>query len=178
MRTKKKIDDMMSTIVSIQNMLLDYSTAAQIHTSWMVQLDWLKVDVNNHNGNTSLSELLEKLIVDEQEDVDEEDDSIWIRPLVKRKKALKKGSSTVCVFTDQFHDPGQDFSSIGLRGLGPSKFGSGDEKHYSMFYKMREKTLLAYLIFSQSNSKPRLIVAGYLRMKERPQTFQNQILIF
>ena len=39
MRTKKNIDDMMFTIVSIQNMLLDYSTAAQIHKSWTVQLD-------------------------------------------------------------------------------------------------------------------------------------------
>ena len=35
---------MMFTSVSFQNMLLVYSTATQIHTSWMVQLDWLKVD--------------------------------------------------------------------------------------------------------------------------------------
>ena len=58
MKTKEKIDDMMFTIVAIQNMLLDYSTAAQLHTSWTVQLDWQKVDMNDHNGNASLSELL------------------------------------------------------------------------------------------------------------------------
>ena len=126
MKTKKIIDDMMFTIVAIQNMLLDYSTTAQLHTSWTVQLDWQKVDMNDHNGNASLSELLDKLAVAEQEDVDEEDNNLWIRPLVKKKKSVKKGLSKAHVFTDEFHDPGHDFSSIGLRGLCPGKFGWGD----------------------------------------------------
>ena len=122
-RTKKKVDDMMFTIVAIQNMLLDYSTTAQLHTPWMVQLDWQKVDMNDHNGNASLSKLLRKLALAEKEDVDEEDHPLWIRPRVRKKKALKKGLLMVHVFTDEFHDTGHDFSSIGLRGLGPGKFG-------------------------------------------------------
>ena len=36
---EKKNNDMMFTIVAIQNMLLDYSTAAQRHTSRKVKLD-------------------------------------------------------------------------------------------------------------------------------------------
>ena len=79
-------------------MLLDYSTAAQLHTSWTVQLDWQKVDMNDHNGNASLSELLRKLALAEQEDVDEEDHPLWIRPRVRKKKALKNGLSMVHVF--------------------------------------------------------------------------------
>ena len=91
MKTKKIIDDMMFTIVAIQNMLLDYSITAQLHTSWTVQLDWQKVDMNDHNGNTSLSELLDKLAVAEKEDVDEEENNLWIRPLVKKKEICQEG---------------------------------------------------------------------------------------
>ena len=91
MKTKKIIDDMMFTIVAIQNMLLDYSTTAQLHTSWTVQLDWQKVDMNDHNGNASLSELLDKLAVAEQEDVDEEDNNLWIRPLIIKKEICQEG---------------------------------------------------------------------------------------
>ena len=113
MRTKKKIDDIMFTIVAIQNMLLDYSTAAQIHKSWTVQLDQQKVGINNHNGNTSLLKLLGKLVVAEQEYVDEEDDLMRIRPLVKRKKLSRRGhilyvcsriSSTIQVRTSPLSD--------------------------------------------------------------------------
>ena len=57
-KSKKKIDDMIFTIVAIQNMLLDYSIAAEVHTSWTVQLAWQRVNINNHNGNESLSNLL------------------------------------------------------------------------------------------------------------------------
>ena len=82
--------------------------------------------MNDHNGNASLSELLRKLALAEQEDVAEEDDPLWIRPLVRKKKAVKKRLSIAHVFTDEFHDPGHDFSSNRLRGLGPGKFGWSD----------------------------------------------------
>ena len=81
---------MMFTIVAIQNMLLDYTSTSQLHTSWTVQLDWQKVDMNDHNGNTSLAKLLDKLAVAEKEDVDEEDNNLWIRPLVK-KNSVRRG---------------------------------------------------------------------------------------
>jgi hypothetical protein len=73
--------------------------------------------MNDHNGNTSLSELIRKLALAEQEDVAEDDNPLWIRPLVRKKKAVKKGSSMAHVFTDEFHNPGHDFSSIGLAGV-------------------------------------------------------------
>ena len=82
MKTKKKIDDMMFTIVAIQNMMLDYSIDAELHTSWEVQLGRQKVNTNNHGDNDSLSELLRKLEHAEQEDVDEENDPVWFRPQI------------------------------------------------------------------------------------------------
>jgi len=109
-------------------MLLDYSTTAELHTSWTVQLDWQMVDMDNHGVNQSLSDLLGKLAVAEQEDVNEENDPLWIRPLVRKKKVVRNGSFTAAhvVTGDEFHNSGTDFSSIGLRGIGPGKFGWGD----------------------------------------------------
>ena len=107
-------------------MLLDNSIAAEVHTSWTVQLAWQRVNINNHNGNESLSNLLYQLSNAEQEDVDEENDPIWFRPRVRKKKIVRKGSSTMFISTDDFHDPGKDFSSVGLRGIGPGNFGWGD----------------------------------------------------
>ena len=134
-QSKKKIDDMMFTIVAIQNMLLDYSTTADFHSSWTVQMDWQKVDMNNHGMNESLSELLQKLAVAEEEDVNEENDPLWIRPLVRKRKIARNGLSTLTAF----HDSGKDFSSIGLRGIGPGRFGWGVIGVF--FLKMRKPDL-------------------------------------
>ena len=69
MRTKKKIDDMILTIVAIQNIppgLLDRRTNSHV----------MDVEINTHDGNTLLAKLLGKLAVTEQEDVDEEEQVI------------------------------------------------------------------------------------------------------
>jgi len=81
MKTKQKIDDMMFTIVAIQNMLLDYTIAAEYHTLWQVQLRWQKANFNDH-GHESLEELLQNLALAEEHDVQEETDPAWCRPQV------------------------------------------------------------------------------------------------
>jgi hypothetical protein len=82
---KKKIDDMIFTIVAIQNIILDYMTAADFHASWMVQLNWQQVDMENHDSHKLRLDLLEKLVVAKEEDINEEDDPVWFRPRVKKK---------------------------------------------------------------------------------------------
>ena len=148
---KQHIDNMMFTIVAIQNMLLDYSIASEEITSWGVQLKWQKVDFTGTSG--SLSELIANLALAEDEDVQEEADPRWFRPLV-RKKVKRKDS--IWKLTDDFHDPGKDFASVGLRGLSPTTFGWGDwgvppkgeangfhyrqkvlTEHYAWFHKHR-----------------------------------------
>lgn len=43
---KSNIDNMMFTIVAIQNMMLDYSWVQQETTSWSVQLKWENVNIS------------------------------------------------------------------------------------------------------------------------------------
>ena len=112
---------MMFTIVAMQNMLLEYSIVSEEITSWGVQLKWQKVDFTETNG--SLSELIANLALAEDEDVQEEADPRWFRPLV-RKKVKQKDSTWQ--LTDDFHDPGKDFATVGLRRLSPTTFGWGD----------------------------------------------------
>ena len=64
---------MMFTIVSIQNILLDYKIAAEYHTSWEVHLRWQKVNFNDHD-HKSLEGLLKNLALAEEHDVQEETD--------------------------------------------------------------------------------------------------------
>jgi len=41
-----------------------------------------------------------------------------------KKKIVKRTGNYV--FTNEFHDAGKDFATVGLRGRGPGKFGWGD----------------------------------------------------
>ena len=54
----------------------------------------------------------------------------------------------VPVFTDEFHDTGHDFSSIGLRGLDPDKFGWGDwgipPENEKEGFRFMQKALIDY----------------------------------
>ena len=118
---EEKIDNMMFTLVAIQNMLLDYSIANEEMTSWGIQLKWQKIDFTE--GTYSLDELLNNLALAEHEDIQEETDSRWFRPLVKKK--VRKNNSTWKT-TDDSHDPGKDFATVGLRVMSPTNFGWGD----------------------------------------------------
>ena len=90
--------------------------------------------MNDHNGNASLSELLRKLALAEQEDVDEEDHSLWIRPRVRKTKAVKKRfmcsrmSSTVQVTTSPLSDfvNSDQASLVGAIGEYPLKMRKMD----------------------------------------------------
>ena len=82
-KKRKKIDNMMFTLVAIQNMLLDYSIANEEMTSWGIQLKWQKIDFTEEEY--SVDELLNNLALAENEDVQEETNSRWFRPLVKKK---------------------------------------------------------------------------------------------
>ena len=86
-KKKEKIDNMMFTLVAIQNMLLDYSIANEEMTSWGIQLKWQRIDYTV--GTNSLDELLNNLALAENEDVEEEEDSRWFRPLVKKRVRKK-----------------------------------------------------------------------------------------
>ena len=41
------------------------------------------------------------------------------------EKKVRKNNSTWKT-TDEFHDPGKDFATVGLRGISPTSFGWGD----------------------------------------------------
>ena len=82
-KKRKKIYNMMFTLVAIQNMLLDYSIVNEEMTSWGIQLKWQKIDFTEEKY--SVDELLNNLALAENEDVQEETDSRWFRPLVKKK---------------------------------------------------------------------------------------------
>ena len=84
MKTKQKIDDMMFTIVAIQNMLLDYTIAAENHTLWEFQLRWQKMNFNDH-GHESLEKLLQNLALAEEHDVKEQTDPAWFSSQVKKR---------------------------------------------------------------------------------------------
>ena len=94
----------MFTIVSIQNMLLDYTSTAKYHTSWDVQIRWEKVNFNDH-GHESLEDLLKNLALTE-----ENSDPAWFRSQMKKKIAERAGKYT---FTNEFHDAGNDFATSG-----------------------------------------------------------------
>ena len=127
----------MFTLVAIQNKLLDYSIANEEMTSWGIQLKWQKIDFTE--GTYRLDELLNNLALAEDEDVQEEADSRWFRPLVKKK--VRKNNSTWKT-TDNFHDPGKDFATVGLRvtnfGWGDWGIPNGDERNA---FKHRQKIL-------------------------------------
>ena len=69
---KTQIDNMMFTIVAIQNMLLDYALVAEEIRSWSVQLKWQYCD---HQSDHSPEVLVENLQLADQEDFEEEQDS-------------------------------------------------------------------------------------------------------
>ena len=114
---KNQIDNMMFTIVAIQNMLLDYTLVAEEIRSWSVQLKWQYCDPQ---GDQSHEVLAENLRLADQEDFEEEQDSRWFLPVV-RKKAPRRGR---WVQTEEYHERGADLSEVGLRGrLKPADFG-------------------------------------------------------
>ena len=119
LRNKTDIDNMVFAIVAIQNMIQDHKVVAEEISSWEVQHNWMKVDTP---GLRTFEEVMESLTLAEEEDVCEESDPKWCRPLVKKKRKLNTTA------LDEWYDRGTDFSFVGLRGeFSPAQFG-WDEK--------------------------------------------------
>ena len=117
LKDKVQIDNMMFSIVAIQNMLLDYTIAAEEMQSWSVQFKWQSCDPHNQE---SPEMFLERLHAADQEHEQEEDDYRWYLPVVK-KKARRNGR---WIETNEYHERGADLSEVGLRGcLKPADFG-------------------------------------------------------
>ena len=68
---KVQIDNMMFSIVAIQNTLLDYTKASEKMRSWSVQFKWQNCDPKNQESPEAL---LQRLHLADQEDKEEEDD--------------------------------------------------------------------------------------------------------
>ena len=116
-RKKKQIDDMMFTLVALQNMILQFDVEMQEFQSWDVQLNWQNVNISGI-PEENVDKVLHALEVAEDEDVDEECDPHWFRPKVL--KIHKKGKKNE---DEDYHDIGTDFSFIGLRGQDPGDLG-------------------------------------------------------
>ena len=114
LKKKIRIDDMMFTIVAIQNMILDFDIAAKEYLSWDVQMKWQNVSRIQGQEET-IEEVLNNLAAAEAEDIVEENEKAWMRPVVKKKN--KKGGNM------EYHAQDTDFSEIGLRGNSPMTFG-------------------------------------------------------
>lgn len=117
LKDKVKIDNMMFSIVAVQNMILEYTIAAEEMRSWSVQFKWQSCDLQNQESPETL---LQHLHTADQEDEQEEDDHRWYLPVVK-KKARRKGNWAE---TNEYYEREVDLSEIGLRGnLNPADFG-------------------------------------------------------
>ena len=90
-RNKERIDNMMFALVAIQNMILDYSIAAEEITSWEVQLNWQKISEKNEQ---SYEEIMKSLELAEKEDLSEENDPMWYRPKVKKSEEEQQMDNT------------------------------------------------------------------------------------
>ena len=144
LKIKNQIDDMMFTIVAIQNMTLDYKLAAEENRSWTVQHKWQYCDPR---GDQSLDVLVENMRRADEEDFQEEEDSRWFLPVV-RKKAPRRGR---WVETNEYHERGADLSEVGLRGsLKPADFG-WDVQHIpdgeKEGFRERQNMLVAHYIW-------------------------------
>ena len=132
LKDKRQIDNMMFTIVAIQNMVLTYSLAAEEIRSWSVQLKW---QYSDPQGNENLEVLVENLRLADEEDFEEEHDNRWFLPVV-RKKAAQRGR---WVQAGDYHERDADLSEVGLRGsLRPQDFG-WDVQHIPDAEKRGEK---------------------------------------
>ena len=121
LKDKVKIDNMMFSIVAIQNMLLDYKVAAEEMQSWSVQFKWQSCDPQNQESPETL---LQHLRTANEEDEQEEDDNRWYLPVVK-KKACRNGKWKE---TNEYYECDVDLSEIGLRGrLNPADFGREEQ---------------------------------------------------
>ena len=141
--SKNQIDNMMFTIVAIQNMMLDYKVAAEEIRSWTVQHKWQYCDPR---GDQSLDLLVENMRRADEEDFQEEEDSRWVLPVV-RKKAPRRGR---WVGTNEYHERGADLSEVGLRGsLKPADFG-WDVQHIpdgeKEGFRERQNVLVAHYV--------------------------------
>jgi hypothetical protein len=136
LNNKNQIDNMMFSVVAVQNMVYDYVIAAEEMRSWTVQLKW---QMNENGRGVSISEFNASLRLAEAEDIEEESDNRWFLPVIKKKK--KKNGEFVS------DEPNiTDISEIGLRGdQRPSDFG-WDEHHVSEEekegFRMRQEILV------------------------------------
>jgi len=110
---KCNIDDMMFTLVAIQNMILDWKVETNEYQSWEVQANWQTINPSAL-PESNWSELQQALILAESEDREEEeattDHILWCVPQIRKRKKKKDGN-------DEFHGIGTDFSSVGRRGI-------------------------------------------------------------
>ena len=121
LNNKNQIDNMMFSVVAVQNMVYDYVIAAEEMRSWTVQLRW---QMNENGRGVSISEFNASLRLAEAEDIEEESDNRWFLPVIKKKK--KKNGNF-----DSDEPNITDISEIGLRGdQRPSDYG-WDELHVS-----------------------------------------------
>ena len=116
-KDKVKIDNMMFSIVAIQNMLLDCAIAVEDMRSWSVKFKSQCCDPQNQENPEML---LQRLRLADQQDEEEENDHRWYLPVVK-KKARRNGKWKE---TNEYYKRDVDLSEIGLRGwLKPADFG-------------------------------------------------------
>ena len=122
LKNKIKINNMMFSIVAVQNMLLDYKIAAEEMRSWSVQLKWQSCDPQNQESPVTL---LQHLRNADQEDKQEEDDYRWYLPVVKKKARINGKWKE----TNEYYERDVDLSEIGLRGsLSPADFGWDEQE--------------------------------------------------
>ena len=117
-RKKFQIDNMMFTIVSIQNMILELNISSKEYQSWDVKLKWQKVNLYNNTLEENTNNLLQALEDEEQEDINEETGKYWFRPNIMKIRKRKIGINNA-EDNNNYYEDGTDFSFIVLRGKYP-----------------------------------------------------------
>ena len=114
-RKKVIVDDMMFTLVAIQNKILEWKVATNEYQSWELQANWTNI---NPAAVPEMNwiELGHALDLAEEEDVTEEEDAVdhflWCLPQI-----CKRNKNNVEIHNnDRYHDVVTGFSFIGLWG--------------------------------------------------------------
>ena len=140
-RKKVNIDDMMFTLVAIQNMILECKVATNEYYSWELQENWQNV---NPAAVPEINwiDLEHALDLVEEGDMTEEEATVdhFIRCLPQIRK--KNKNNTEIHNNDGYHDVGTDFLFIGLRGqdraaLGWMDWGQTDEPEKVRFTRKK-----------------------------------------
>ena len=121
-RKKVNIDDMMFTLVDIQNMILEWKVATNEYQSWELQANWPNINLATVPEMNCI-ELEHAIDLAEKEDMNEEeavvDHFLWWLP-----KICKKNKNNAEIHNnDGYHDVGTDFLFIVIWGQDHAAFG-------------------------------------------------------